>query len=148
MAANRWKIPLDASGSIETVFKWPWYWRYPIAFVGAAASLALFIWLDANYKGQYIPVFFGGIGLFISLCVARELLFLLIGGGVLWLGYAGISDSNWQVSAERWLPLTVVAGGIYLLVKVDEMSKTINQLKHTQSVMETDIHNLQQRGRI
>jgi hypothetical protein len=147
MAANRWKIPLDASGSLENVYKWPWYWRYPIAFVGAVASFAFFLWIDSDHPGGYIQIVLSGLWLLISLSVARELLFFLIGGGVLWLGYAGISDSNWHVSSEKMFSFTVIGAGIYLLIKVDEMRKTINQLKHTQSVMEMDIHNLQQRGR-
>jgi len=147
MAANRWKIPLDASGSLESVYKWPWYWRYPIAFVGAVASFAFFLWIDNDHPGGYIQIVLSGVWLLISLSVARELLFFLIGGGILWFGYAGISDSNWHVSSEKMFSLAVIGAGIYLLIKVDEMSKTINQLKHTQSVMEMDIHNLQQKGR-
>jgi len=145
MAVNRWKIPVTAVGGVDSVFKWPWYWRYPIAVGIAAASLGLFIWLENSHSGEYIPVVFGGIGLFISLCIARELLFLLLGGGVLWLGYASISDSNWHMSEERWLSISAAAWGIYLLVKVDEMGKAINQLKNTQSVMEMEIDNLRRR---
>lgn len=109
---GRYGITRDDDGSLSSFERWPWYWRYPGAFLGVLASLAAAVWWSETHVNAWkVSASIAVVGSLAALCLVPEVLILGFLAGLL-AGFVWISTTvlyfffpgleSWGKSSMGW----------------------------------------------
>lgn len=139
---GRFGITRDQEGRLANITDWPWYWRYPLAIVGVAASVLLGAWsIHLHPDKWWVGLLIAGVGAFLSLCMVPGFLILAIGVGIFlgitWLAktalyafFPSLASSNpahltWQETALVWATIYLFFENRSLKHRVDRAERQI-----------------------
>lgn len=122
---GKYGVTRDSDGSLAVLHTWPWFWRYPVALVGAAVTWSVLVNANVGEGWRFWIVLAIPAAFLMSL--TYELTLASIGLGALWGTYHLINMSNggFASAAQIGVGAFLVAGVYTLLKRSDEARKAL-----------------------
>jgi len=99
-ARGKYGIPRDPDGSLANLMAWPWYWRNPLAILGACIGFFVFALASTHAHYSLAVQLIAGVVVLLSAVLGYELTGLcLLGALIYWLsGSARAQGLPWWSS--------------------------------------------------